>query len=132
MATFFTPQTDPALFACACGACPPDFQVTSALALLDCLDRLRARVGHPLRVTSGVRCPAKNARVGGVVGSEHTTGEAADLATPDAHRRYALIHAALGLGISRLGIGPTWVHVGIAERFPSRTPWWEDDHPLAH
>ena len=94
-----------------------------------CLDRLRARVGHPLRVTSGVRCPAANARVGGVIGSEHTTGEGADLATADSRGRYALMHAALGLGLTRLGIGPTWVHVGIAARFPAPVLWWEAPHP---
>lgn len=43
---------------------------------------LEKRVGRRVLVTSGYRSPAVNAAVGGVPGSAHTLGEAADVAVP--------------------------------------------------
>ncbi len=40
---------------------------------------IRDALGVPVRVNSGYRCPAHNANVGGVKGSKHTLGKAADL-----------------------------------------------------
>ena len=39
---------------------------------------LRDRLGEPIAITSGYRCPEVNRLVGGVVNSQHTRGEAAD------------------------------------------------------
>ena len=44
------------------------------------LQPLRDRVGHPLRINSGYRCPDLNRAVGGVATSQHVKGEAADIA----------------------------------------------------
>lgn len=46
------------------------------------LQPLRDRVGHPLRINSGYRCPELNKEVGGVATSQHVKGEAADIAAP--------------------------------------------------
>ncbi|MBX3635312.1 MAG: hypothetical protein KF683_08005 [Rubrivivax sp.] len=46
------------------------------------LDPLREAVGRPLRVTSGYRGPALNARIGGSATSQHSHGQAADLQAP--------------------------------------------------
>lgn len=43
------------------------------------LERVRAAVGVPLRVSSGHRTPAQNKAAGGVATSEHLTGAAADV-----------------------------------------------------
>lgn len=40
---------------------------------------IRDALGVPVRVNSGYRCPEHNANVGGVKGSKHTLGKAADL-----------------------------------------------------
>ena len=54
-----------------------------AKQLAERLERLRAREGdRPLRPNSVFRTKAYNARVGGVVGSAHTRGYAADLPAP--------------------------------------------------
>lgn len=42
---------------------------------------VRDRLSAPLFVTSGFRCPELNAAVGGVEGSQHSTAEAADIAS---------------------------------------------------
>lgn len=47
--------------------------------LLAVLQRARTAKGEPLRIVSGYRCRAQNKRVGGIVRSEHLTGNAADV-----------------------------------------------------
>lgn len=51
-------------------------------ALLDGLEALRKRAGVPLIINAGYRCPRHNEEVGGVPGSEHTRGLAADIRLP--------------------------------------------------
>lgn len=43
------------------------------------LQPLRIKLGKPVRVPSGYRCPLLNNRVGGVRNSQHLTGQAADI-----------------------------------------------------
>ena len=47
--------------------------------VLDICQTIRDALGVPVRVNSGYRCEKHNARVGGVKGSFHTKGLAADL-----------------------------------------------------
>lgn len=47
------------------------------------LQPLRNKVGHPLHINSGYRCPDLNREVGGVATSQHVKGEAADIAASD-------------------------------------------------
>ena len=47
------------------------------------LDPARERLGSPIRVTSGYRCPELNALVGGAGNSQHMRGEAADISCHD-------------------------------------------------
>lgn len=47
--------------------------------LVDVLDRIRERLGVPIIVNSGYRCPEHNAEVGGVSDSQHVLGTAADI-----------------------------------------------------
>lgn len=47
------------------------------------LDPLREKYGKPIYVTSGFRSAALNKSVGGVTGSQHRKGEAADIVTKE-------------------------------------------------
>lgn len=47
--------------------------------LVDALEQLRALLGVPLIITSGTRCRAHNAAVGGKPDSEHLHGRAVDV-----------------------------------------------------
>ena len=47
--------------------------------VLDMAQVIRDELGVPVRVNSGYRCDEHNRRVGGVKGSKHTKGLAADL-----------------------------------------------------
>ena len=47
--------------------------------LVDLLDAIRERLGVPIYITSGYRCPIHNEEVGGVPNSQHVEGTAADI-----------------------------------------------------
>lgn len=117
--TYFTPTTDPHLFKCPCGAC----DVAPSQWLLDCLDALRDAYGHALIVTSGPRCPAHNDAVGGQPLSDHLTGEGADLSIPAGWERYRLVKSAMQLGITRIGVATTFVHIGVSLTLPQNVLW---------
>lgn len=48
-------------------------------SLVTGLNTLRERVGSPLSITSGMRCPTWNAKQGGAKSSRHMAGKAADI-----------------------------------------------------
>jgi len=61
-------------------ACPCCRVVMLQPELLSALQRLRNLWGEPVILTSGYRCRAHNAAVGGVEDSAHRKGRAADVA----------------------------------------------------
>lgn len=62
---------------------PAEAQIEQLRALCGAvLDPLREAVGRPIRITSGYRGPALNARIGGSATSQHSHGQAADLQAP--------------------------------------------------
>ena len=95
-------------------------------ALSTLLDQIRDAWGGPLRVVSGYRSPAWNARVGGAKASQHMEGKAADICpigpasrrADDVSRLHMLIlriqgHNSLPL-LGGLGNYPgRWCHVDI-------------------
>ena len=58
----------------------PDGVEENLMALVEnVLDPVREKLGKPIKVNSGFRCPVHNRTVGGVAGSQHVRGEAADI-----------------------------------------------------
>lgn len=67
-------------FACKCCRELPPFARENVEALVrNVLDPVREKLGKPIQVNSGYRCKNHNEEVGGVKGSQHLVGEAADL-----------------------------------------------------
>lgn len=64
-------------FACRCCGMLPTTGISMALLLG--LERLRLRIGRPINISSGYRCPDHNRTVGGVWNSQHVKGTAADI-----------------------------------------------------
>lgn len=64
-------------FACRCCGMLPTTGISMALLLG--LERLRLRIGRPINISSGYRCPNHNRAVGGVWNSQHVAGTAADI-----------------------------------------------------
>ena len=64
-------------FTCKCGCGTNNIDQR----IIDMAQKIREEIGEAVRVNSGYRCDKHNARVGGVKGSFHTKGLAADLSS---------------------------------------------------
>lgn len=82
------------------------------------LEPARERLGKPITVNSGFRCPIHNRAVGGVTASQHMRGEAADICCED-NRRLAKIIVEQGR-FDQLIIYPSFVHVSYKKNGPNR------------
>lgn len=89
--------------------------------LAEMLERVRAKLGVPVTVTSAYRSPAVNKAVGGRTSSDHCKGMAADIVAPRFGTAHA-VAAAIAPHVSELGIGQIilegikgkqWVHLSI-------------------
>ncbi len=70
--------------------------------LVQILERIREMTGgQPLRIVSGYRSPAYNARVGGARNSQHLYGRAADIEPGRCSPGTALSAGATGVGYDR-------------------------------
>ncbi|WP_195269122.1 D-Ala-D-Ala carboxypeptidase family metallohydrolase [Eubacterium sp. 1001713B170207_170306_E7] len=87
-------------YACDCPGYCDGFPNAMDPVLLEHVEALRNALGRPVIITSGVRCPARNAEVGGIAGSWHLYGHAADLYCPGVpYDEVAAQARALGLGV---------------------------------
>jgi zinc D-Ala-D-Ala carboxypeptidase len=87
-----------------------------SVALVLALERVRTKLGQPIRVTSGLRCAAHNKRVGGVKSSQHLLGAAADITCEPEH--LAKLHELCREEVALVGIGDgratgKFVHVDV-------------------
>jgi zinc D-Ala-D-Ala carboxypeptidase len=59
---------------------PPNEVIENLRALcIHILQPLRDALGTPVNINSGYRCPSLNTSIGGAKGSQHMTGQAADI-----------------------------------------------------
>lgn len=93
--------------------------------LVAVLTKLEEAMGFPLQVTSGYRDPAHNADVGGVPGSEHTDdpSTAADILCLRSATRFRMLKELFAMNVRRIGIGATFIHVGISTDRPQDMVW---------
>lgn len=128
-ARWFDPEVE---FACRCGRgaeCRAPKQPHRLLLLY--LDQAREVYGHPIIVTSGNRCAWWNLRQGGEDPSEHVQADGclgADIACSSSRERAFLLNAIRLAGITRVGVYPRHLHVGVGdavnpEAFPSPRTW---------
>lgn len=92
---------------CRCGDCPGTQIDLDHMARME---RLRVALGRPVRITSGFRCPAHNAAVGGHPSSEHMEGVATDVQVPGVPPD-AVADAGEALGFGGLGRYDTFTHL---------------------
>lgn len=105
--------------------------------LLDALEAFRSKVGAPVIVNCAYRCPVHNASVGGVPGSQHVLGRAADVqvAGKTARELYDLalqVPAIKGLGVNDYD---EYLHLDVRQssllaewcynESGSQVPWYE-------
>ncbi len=119
-------------FQCPCGACGEPYVDA---ALINALEEMRARLAAPLVIGSGYRCAAHNKEkaVGGVPGSFHMQGKAADVSSPGKSAREIYQAATMVERFRRGGIGvnpeKNFVHVDV--RFYVARWGYRDGHQVA-
>ena len=101
---------------CGCGLCNIN------LNLVECLDCFRDKVGFPIYIPSGCRCPKHNREVDGSPTSSHLDGLAADILCEGSRTRWLLMEW-LHLYFNRIGIGQNFIHVDIDEDKPKDMIW---------
>ena len=116
---YFSAEGDPALFRCPCGNC----DVGPTAMLLDALDLARDLANVPFKINSGPRCRAYCETKGFSLTSEHIDGEGADVHCPDSATRNRILRGALEAGFNRVGIGETFVHLGVSDTHTQDVVW---------
>jgi hypothetical protein len=98
-------------------------------ALIAKLEGIRTEVGFPLMINSGCRTYHHNKEVGGAENSAHLIRgndelcEAVDIKALSGRQRYRIVQVALKYGITRIGIGKSFVHLDVDEDLPQHVIW---------
>lgn len=100
-------------YACDCAGFCDGWPAQMSPALLERIEALRSELDSPVIITSGVRCPERNAEVGGIENSWHLSGHAADLYSPGVSLdRLTETASRLGLGVLPY-YGSGYLHVEL-------------------
>lgn len=92
-------------------------------SFLNIMDKIRELVDRPLTITSAYRSTEYDKSKGRSGNSAHTKGVGVDFKAVDSAVRYAIIEAAISLGVNRIGVGETFVHVDIDKSLPQNVIW---------
>lgn len=91
--------------------------------LLAKLEKARAAAGEPFVLTSAMRCPEWNKKVGGVDSSAHVSGYAVDIAANSGRQRWNVIAALQNAGFNRIGVAANFIHVDCDPTKPANVVW---------
>lgn len=97
---------------------PPQGVIDNIVKLNEFVQQARTEMNRPFRITSGYRCERLNRRVGGVANSEHLTGEGVDIAFNSIDDAVKMAEIFIKLGIKRIGLGWSFLHIGISPKHP--------------
>ena len=108
-------------FRCKDGTDVPEELLESVQLLADNLQKLRDRIGVPIKVVSGYRSPEYNKRCGGVKRSQHLLATAADIraSTYSSSELQGVIIGMIKaeeLHQGGVGVYPTFVHYDVRGR----------------
>jgi len=101
----------------------PSPEVMRNLRLLcQALEQVRALFASPIIISSGYRCPAVNARIGGVCNSQHISGLAADFTVINVDNREVVRRVSeSGVAFDQLILEfDSWVHLSVSAAAPRR------------
>ena len=91
---------------------------------LSMIDEARTLANIPFKINSGYRTEKHNKKVGGVKGSSHTRGFAADIKCVDANSRFIILEALISVGFNRIGIYKRFIHCDIDNDKPRNVIWY--------
>ena len=104
-------------------ACPDCGESKMNQMFIERLQGCREVAGIPFKITSGYRCEAHNAKVGGVLKSAHTRGLAADIAAISSATRFKILKASILAGFVRIGIAESFIHLDTDPDLPNHVVW---------
>lgn len=96
-------------------ACPDCGRMEMDIDFLNRMQTVQFGMGEPLLITSGFRCAAHNAAIGGSPKSQHLLGLAADVSCMSAAKRWLLIMLAVRNGLKGIGVGKDFVHLDLRQ-----------------
>lgn len=103
----------------------PNSWVNMDYEFMRLIDELRSRVGLPVIINSAFRTKSHNLKVEGKSNSSHTRGLAVDLRISSSQYRFLVVKCALELGITRIGIYKTFIHLDVDKSLPQGVIWYE-------
>ena len=92
------------------------------------LQEARTIAGIPFRINSGYRTKAYNKSlirrgIKASPNSSHLKGLACDISCVNSSERYAILHALVSVGFTRIGVANTFIHVDLDLDKPQRVIW---------
>ncbi|PXV60170.1 peptidase M15-like protein [Dysgonomonas alginatilytica] len=87
------------------------------------LDELRKEAGIPLVLSSAYRSPAWEKSKGRSGDGDHPQKKGVDIRCNTSANRYKILKAAYKLGIRRIGIAKTYIHIGSGDNLPDDVAW---------
>ena len=91
---------------------------------LEKLDYARHNAGIPFKINSGYRTAYHNDKVlGARIGSSHKKGIAADIGYNGSRDRYIIVKSLMEVGITRIGIGKSFVHCDVDKQKDQDVIW---------
>ena len=106
-------------FECSCGCGFDDVDDYH----VEQLQEISNITGIRMVINSGCRCTEHNEDEGGSHDSDHLSGEGSDVAVSSSRDRFRLVEAAIKVGISRIGIAKTFIHLGTSLTKAQEVMW---------
>lgn len=98
----------------------PGSSVNMDLEFLYKLNAVGGVLGKRLIVTSGYRTKVHNVKVKGSNNSSHLRGLGADVVCLSGRDKWHFITACMSVGLTRFGVGKSFVHVDCDKSLPSK------------
>ena len=104
---------------------PPCDRESMEQDFLDVMDDIRRKARIPLVINCAYRSREYDKKKGRSGNSAHTQGLAVDIRCNTSENRLKIVKAALECGITRIGIGKTFIHIDMGERvgLPANVMW---------
>jgi uncharacterized protein YcbK (DUF882 family) len=109
----------PGEFSCGCGCGENNMQPT----FLWKLEQARELACIPFSINSGFRCQDHNEKVGGKPSSDHISGRGVDIKATTGREKFLIVNAGLNAGITRIGVGKNFIHLGDGHNNPKLVLW---------
>lgn len=102
-------------FKCKCGKYCNGYPVEPNRLLVQTADKVRAKFGKPMHVSSGIRCKTHNTNVGGATASRHMLGKAMDFKIDGVHHNTVLayIKTLPEIRYTYLINNEGWIHMDV-------------------